>query len=250
MKAVIIDDEAHHRDYLKSLLAEYCPHVQLLAEADGVEAGLQLLRTHHPDLLLLDVEMQDGTGFDLLQKIQPVDFHVVFTTAHQHFALQAFRFSALDYLLKPIEAELLVAAVSKAAETKKASDMQVKLTALLGNIQSMSTQPKKMVLKDSDNIHLVAVSDIIRLEADSNYTIFHLADQRRILVSKTMKDYERMLEDHFFFRCHQSHMINLHYLQRIGKRDGGSVIMKDNTELPLSSRKRETLIALLEQRFS
>ncbi|WP_448518615.1 LytR/AlgR family response regulator transcription factor [Rhodoflexus sp.] len=250
MKIVVIDDEAHHRSYLQALLQDYSADIQVVGEADGVAAGARLIREQSPDVVLLDVEMQDGTGFDLLQKLQSVDFQVIFTTAHQTFAVQAFKFSAIDYLLKPVEEDLLAAALKRASENKRLSDVQLQLTALMGNIQSLSNEPKKIVLKDADNIHIVAISDIIRLEAASNYTQFHLADNRKIMISKTLKDYERLLEEYFFFRCHQSHLINLHYLQRIGKKDGGSVIMKDNTELPLATRKRDALIELLEKIFS
>lgn len=251
MKIAVIDDESRYRSYLTALL-QTCTaaDVELVGEADSVASGVRLIRERKPDVVLLDVEMPDGTGFDLLQKMQPVDFQVIFTTAHQNFAVQAFKFSAIDYLLKPVEEDLLASALKRASENKRIGDVQLQLNALMGNIQSLNNEPKKIVLKDSENIHIVAVSDIIRLEADSNYTQFHLADSRRIIVSKTLKDYERLLERHFFFRCHQSHLINLHYLQRIGKKDGGSVIMKDNTELPLATRKRDALIELLEKVFS
>ncbi len=250
MKIAIIDDETHHRSYLKQLLADCASAMQLVGEADSVSSGISLIWETRPDVLLLDIEMQDGTGFELLQKIQPVDFQVIFTTAHQSFAIQAFKFSAIDYLLKPVDISELTTALRRASENKRLSDVQVQLTALMGNIQSLSNEPRKIVLKDAENIHLVAISDIIRLEAANNYTLFCLADQRKIIVSKTLKDYERLLEEHFFFRCHQSHLINLHYLQRIGKKDGGSVIMKDNSELPLATRKRDALIELLEKMSS
>jgi two-component system LytT family response regulator len=246
MKFVIIDDEEKHRNLIKSILKED-KNLLCLGEADCVAKGLALVEATSPDLVLLDIDMPDGTGFDLLKSISTIDFLVVFVTAYDEFAIKAFKFSALDYLLKPIDPEELLLAVQKAQKVQQQSQNQLQLAALLSNVESFSHQVKKLVLKDSDNIYIVSTQEILYLQADNNYTSFFLTKDRKIVVSKTLKEYEQLLENNGFFRIHQSYLINLAYLQRIDKRDGGSVVLQEKIYLPLAQRRKDSLLKMLEK---
>lgn len=246
MKLIIIDDEEQQRNFTSAVVKKYCPSIEIVAQAANVKDGVEAIQKYAPDLILLDVEMPDGTGFDLLKKLMPIDFQVIFITAHNEFAVKAFKFSALDYLLKPVDPEELVMTLQKAQQLKKQTQIQMQLAILLNNIQDFAGEVKKLVLKDADNVHIVSIADVMYMQADNNYTSFFLADKRKIVISKTLKEYEQLLEGKGFFRCHQSHLINLNYVLRIDKRDGGFIVMKDQTQLPLSSRKKDQLLEWLE----
>jgi two-component system, LytTR family, response regulator len=246
MKLIIIDDEEQQRNFTSAVVKKYCPSIEIVAQASNVKDGVEAIQKYAPDLILLDVEMPDGTGFDLLKKLMPIDFQVIFITAHNEFAVKAFKFSALDYLLKPVDPEELVMTLQKAQQLKKQTQIQMQLAILLNNIQDFAGEVKKLVLKDADNVHIVSIAEVMYMQADNNYTSFFLADKRKIVISKTLKEYEQLLEGKGFFRCHQSHLINLNYVLRIDKRDGGFIVMKDQTQLPLSSRKKDQLLEWLE----
>jgi two-component system LytT family response regulator len=246
MKIIIIDDEEQQRNFTSTVVKKYCPTIEIVAQAANVKDGIEAIQKYAPDLILLDVEMPDGTGFDLLKKLMPIDFQVIFITAHNEFAVKAFKFSALDYLLKPVAPEELVITLQKAEQVQKQTQIQMQLAILLNNIQDFAGEVKKLVLKDADNVHIVSISEVMYMQADNNYTSFFLTDKRKIVISKTLKEYEQLLEGKGFFRCHQSHLVNLNYILRIDKRDGGFIVMKDQTQLPLSSRKKEQLLQWLE----
>jgi two-component system LytT family response regulator len=246
MKIIIIDDEEQQRNFTSTVVKKYCPTIEIVAQVANVKDGIEAIQKYVPDLILLDVEMPDGTGFDLLKKLMPIDFQVIFITAHNEFAVKAFKFSALDYLLKPVAPEELVITLQKAEQVQKQTQIQMQLAILLNNIQDFAGEVKKLVLKDADNVHIVSISEVMYMQADNNYTSFFLTDKRKIVISKTLKEYEQLLEGKGFFRCHQSHLVNLNYILRIDKRDGGFIVMKDQTQLPLSSRKKEQLLQWLE----
>lgn len=246
MKLIIIDDEEQQRNFTSSVVKKYCPTIEIVAQAANVKEGIEAIQKYAPDLILLDVEMPDGTGFDLLKKLMPIDFQVIFITAHNEFAVKAFKFSALDYLLKPVDPEELVMTLQKAQQVQKQTQIQMQLSILLNNIQDFAGEVKKLVLKDADNVHIVSISEVMYMQADNNYTSFFLTDKRKIVISKTLKEYEQLLEGKGFFRCHQSYLVNLNYILRIDKREGGFIVMKDQTQLPLSSRKKEQLLQWLE----
>lgn len=246
MKILIIDDEAQQRSLTKSLLQTYFPDITIIDEADTLKTGIEAVKRYTPDLLLLDIDLGDGTGFDLLQHIKPVSCQVIFITAYNDQAIKAFKFSALDYLLKPLDPEELVTAIQKAQQYYSVNQQQTQLDILFQQIQQGDTL-KKIILKDSENIYIVEVANIVRLEAEKNYTTFFLADSQQLVISKTMKEYEDILENKGFFRCHQSHLINLNYLSRIDKRDGGMLVMKDQSIIPLATRRKESLMQLLNK---
>ena len=244
LKALVIDDEANNREKLHNNIIKYCPDVQVVGEADGVRTGISAIRNFLPELVFLDIRMNDGTGFDLLNRFESIDFKVIFVTAYEEYAVRAFRMSAVDYLLKPIDPEELVEAVKKAREQIR-RNVQSQLDALKNNLQP--GQSKKIVLKEAENIHLVNITDIIHARSDSNYTIFHLPGNKKIMVSKQLKDYDDMLGEFGFFRAHKSHLVNLEQITRFEKADGGYLVMSDESRVPVASRKRERLMELFEK---
>lgn len=246
MRAVIIDDiEAIRRKNL-ALIKATCPNVTILGEADSVESGIQLIKQTAPDLVFLDVEMPDGTGFDLLQKLKPIAFKVIFITGFEDFAIRAFRFSAIDYLLKPLNASELVEAVKKAEDSIGNDVVDIKLNNLFANLE----RPKnlqKLVLKTADRIYSVNVQDIVNCESDKNYTTFHFINAPSLVVSTNLKEYESMLAPFNFFRTHQSHLINMAYFDHFIRTDGGNtIVMKSKQTIPLSVRKKEEFLVLLD----
>ncbi|MCB0806313.1 MAG: response regulator transcription factor [Bacteroidales bacterium] len=240
---VVIDDEPRARETIINILALSQDEISVAGEADSVETAYRAIVEHNPDLVLLDIHLKDGTGFDLLKKFNPIRFKVVFITAHEEHAVKAFKFSALDYILKPITASDLLQTVSKAITLKTKEETEVKLSAFLSNIEKI----RKIVLKTSESIHIVNVKNIVRCEADVNYTTFFLAESETLLVSKTLKEFADLLEPAGFFRTHQSHLVNLDYILRYDKTEGGHLVMSDGSIVPVSSRKKETLFQLFEK---
>jgi len=244
LRAIIIDDIQAIRQKNTAVIKEYCPNVAVIAEADSVKTGVEAIKKYLPDLVFLDVEMADGTGFDLLQQLRPITFKVIFITAHQEFAIKAFRFSAIDFLLKPIDPDDLVVAVKKAEETLNKDMLELQFNTLFSNIE----RPKnlqKLILKTAEKIYSVNVQDIIRCESDKNYSTFYLINGQKLLVSTTLKEYETLLIPMGFFRSHQSHLINMLYFDHYLKGDANSIVMKDKTLIPLAIRKKEEFLNLL-----
>ncbi|WP_258100498.1 LytR/AlgR family response regulator transcription factor [Marinoscillum pacificum] len=244
MRAVIVDDEPSLRESTKTLLSIYCPDIEVVGVASGVKEGIQLIKDITPDLAFLDIEMQDGLGFDIIHAFPQRDFSVIFVTGHNEYAVKAFKFSAIDYILKPIDPDDLERAVNKAKESHEKTISGIQLKALEQNLGQK--QLSKVVLKDSEKVYLVDTTEIIRCESSDNYTHFYLTDNRTILVSTTLKEYENMFNGQYFFRCHQSHLINLTYFDHYDKREGGSVVMKNGDTLPVSVRKKDQLMKALQ----
>jgi two-component system LytT family response regulator len=246
IKAIIVDDEKRARETIGSLLKLYCKTVTVVAEAENIDLAEKAIETHSPDLVFLDIDMPGGNGFELLKKYKTLPFKLIFITAYNDFAVKAFRFSALDYILKPVNPDDLVAAVNKAETLIDKENLNQKLQIFISNMENMSLDVKKIVLKTSDSIHIVNVNDIIRCEADRNYSSFFLAGGKTILVSTTLKDYDELLSSFRFLRVHQSHLVNLNHIERYEKKDGGCIIMKDGSVVPVSVRKKEELLSLLQ----
>lgn len=244
MKAVIIDDEKRTRELIAKLIESFDIGIETFPLGENVASGIKAIESVHPDIVFLDIQMPDGTGFDLLKMIPEKNFEVIFITAHEEFAIKAIKFSALDYILKPIDPEELKKAIEKAIESIDNKREESQFEALQLNIQPH--QKRRLVLKTQESVHVIDLDKIIRCEADRNYTSFYLVDQKKILVSKTLKDYETLLTGHNFLRIQQSHLINLDYVDRYDKANGGSVIMKDGSEVPLSPAKREIFFKILE----
>lgn len=242
MNAIIVDDEKQCCETLAHLLATYCPRVKLMAQCSNAEEAKTAINSLEPDLVFLDVEMPGASGFDLLTQIKPINFEVIFTTAHDQYAIRAIKFSALDFLLKPIGRHDLEQAIDRA--DAKASMRQKKIDTLLYNLNYLNVE-KKIALPTLNGFDFVSIGDIIRCESDNNYTVFHLLNNRKILVSKTLKEYEEMLDNYHFFRVHQSHLINLRHIKSYIKLEGGTITMDDNSVVDVSRRKREEFIKRL-----
>jgi two-component system LytT family response regulator len=243
-KILVIDDEKPTREFIKRLIDSFQFHVEVFTDGYDVESGIEAINRIQPDLVILDIQMPDGTGFDVLKSLTIKNFEVIFITAFQQFAIQAIKFSALDYILKPIDSEELKTAISRALSTISRKIDEQQFLALQQNITPNAK--RKLVLKTQESIHIVEIEDIIRCEADKNYTFFYLVGGKKILVSKTLKDYDTLLSGHSFFRAQQSHLINVNFVERYDKHDGGSVIMKDGSAVPLSPAKKEQFFQLLE----
>ncbi len=229
IKAVIIDDEKDARFLLRNLLEnKYGNLIQVMDEADDVDTGVDCIKKNKPDLVFLDIKMPQGTGFDLLQKLNKVDFEIIFITAYDNYALKAFQFSAFGYLLKPIKTSELDTTITRLRNQlenfKEGSDKRLKV--LIENYGD-DKKIRKIVISNMEGFKVTEVDDVLRLEGDSNYTHFILADNKRITTSKTLSEYEKLLMDHGFFRIHQSTIINLRHVKGYLKGDGGSVEMSD-----------------------
>ena len=244
IRTLIVDDEENNRQRLQMVIREHFPNIAVIGEADGVATALTAIENLKPELVLLDIKMADGTAFDLLQQINPVFFKIIFVTAYEEYALKAFKFSALDYLLKPVTVDDLRDAFMK-AENQILTDLKQQLSILHSNMQS--TKNKTLVLRTSEKIYLVETKDIIRCESDRNYTFFYVSDRRKYLVSQPMKEYEDILEEFGFLRIHKSHMVNISYIESFDKGEGGSIILKDRTELPVARRKKLELLELFSR---
>lgn len=249
MKAVIVDDEASVRNTIKAILNETFPTIEVASVAGTVaEAHEQLVKVK-PDLLFLDIELPDGNGFDLLKMISPVTFKVIFVTGHEEYALSAIKVSALDYIMKPVDADELRPAVEKALSVISNKEVQIKLQALNENMQGKKTL-KRIILHTADHLQLVSVSDIIRAEADSNYTSFFLSDGKKIMVSRTIKEFDTLLSSSGMIRVHQSHLVNVNHIDRFVKKDGGWVMLKNGTKIPVSPNlKKQVLKALTDHLY-
>lgn len=247
IKAVIIDDEPAMQSVNSRLLNEYFPEIELAGIADSVNRGFELIKSEKPQLVLLDVELNDETGFQLLQRLKPYTFKVVFITGYDTYALKAIKFSASDYILKPVnDIEFQTAIQSAIEEIKINIDHQEQTSILLESIKH-NNQGKKMVLKTIDSMHIIDARDIMFCKSDNSYTTFYMIGDEKIMVSKSIREYEDLLSDFSFFRPHQSFLVNLNYVKRIDKSDGGFIIMKDKKEIPVSLRKKKELIQMLEK---
>lgn len=242
--ALIVDDEKHSREALAGMLAKNCPEVQVIAQSDNAKDAEEAILKYKPDIIFLDIEMPESSGFDLLARLKEVNFEIIFTTAFGQYAIQAIRFSALDYLLKPIEAEDLIKAVQRAGTKISSLHQRQKIDTLLNNVQYLNTD-KKIALPTLSGMEFVTLRNIIRCESDNTYTIFYLADKRKIVVSKSIGEYEELLMDYHFLRVHQSHLINLRYVKNYQKGEGGMIVMEDNSAVDVSRRRKEQLISRL-----
>lgn len=243
-KVLIIDDEKPTRTFIRKMLESFDLNLSVYTDGENVASGIEAIEEIQPDIVLLDIQMPDGNGFDVLKNVKFKQFEVIFITAFQEFAVQAIKFSALDYILKPIDAEELQTAITNALQLVDHKKDGTQFAVLQNNIQPH--HKRKIVLKTQESIFVIEIDDIVHCEADKNYTFFYLTDGKKILVSKTLKDYDTMLTGFSFFRVHQSHLINLNYVERYDKHDGGSVILKDGSSVPLSPAKKEQFFKRLD----
>lgn len=241
MRALIIEDEAQAISALKSELKLHCPDVEIIGEAKSITDGIEKIKSLNPELIFLDIQLSDGLGFDILELYKDHNFKVIFTTAYSQYAIKAVKFSALDYLLKPIDSEELVFAVEKALKNSKNED-SIKIQNF---IQNKNETRKKIALQTSEGFSIFEIDTIIRCSAESNYTCAYFANGKKILFSKTLKDFEDLLCTSGFERIHHSHIINLNHLVNFINKDGGYVVLSDKSTLPVSQRKKTQLINTL-----
>ena len=246
IKAIIVDDEIHAQNAIESILKSQFPEIEVSAKAETVRSAVESIQKYEPELLFLDIDLPDGKGFDILKQLDYKAYKVIFITAHEEYAVQAIKFSAFDYILKPLNPVELINAVKNALQECSAEHYKLKLDTFLNNFNSATPGIKKMVLKTSDKIHILDVKDIIRCESENTYTTFYTNTGAKILVSKPIKKYEEMLCPLGFMRTHQSHLINLNYISYFDKQLGGSIVMTDNSCIPVSTQKRAVLMEYLD----
>ena len=246
MKVLVIDNETHIREGLVSMIHDFCEDVTELHQANGVQTGLIKIEDLVPDVVLLDVELDDGTGMDLLSQLPEMNFHLIFITAHNKYAIDAFKFSAIDFLLKPIAPDELINAFEKVKQQHINKHLNQQLQIMQESLHKITAREKKIVLKDSNSIYFINVSDIIRCESSGQYTEFYFEDAKRIVISKSLKEYEELLEPFGFIRPHHSHLINTNKILRFDKVNGGSLIMQTLEEIPVSHRKKTQILQVLD----
>ena len=244
IKAIIVDDEKNSRELIKNLIEKHCSSdVEILALAENITKAEQNIRSLNPQLLFLDIEIAGNTGFDLLSNIQDVKLDVIFTTAFDHYALKAIKYSAIDYLLKPIDAEELKIAVEKIKHKQQLKPQLDQLQLLLQNFKQQDSLLSKISLPTAQGHETILLTDIIRCESDDHYTVFHTVNKKKIMVASTLKNYEDILPSDKFFRIHNSHIVNLEFVARITKE--GYVVMKDDSHVEMSRRKKELFLQKL-----
>lgn len=245
IKAFIVDDEPELRELNRTLLERNFDDVIVIGACGTVEEAVDFINENHPQLLILDIRLTDGTGFNILQKIVPYNYALIFVTAYNEFAIKAIRFSAIDYILKPIDESEFRMAVEKALSSITSSKLQEQVKTFFSYYER-KTQSRRIVLKTSDAINIVDVSDITYCRSESNYTTFYFLNGTKIMISKVLKEYEELLSEYGFFRPHHSFLVNLQHISKLDKSDGGFLILKDKTEIPVSLRRKKKLIQVLE----
>lgn len=239
--SLIVDDEHDGRVAVRNMVEKYCNSVKILDEADGVEDAFLKIKQHNPELVFLDIKMDDGTAFDLLRKFSQITFKIIFVTAYDEYAIEAIKYSALDYLLKPVRPALLVEAVEKLQENSRINKLEQQIELLLQEKQ----QREKIALPTSDGLLFVKVVEVLRCESDSSYTNFVLATGKKILVTRTLKEFEELLPADMFYRVHKSHLINTKYIDQYITRDGASVILENGDCVPIARNRKDEFLKVL-----
>ncbi len=246
ISCIIIDDEPQNIRLLQNMLEMHCPSVKIMATETGVKRGLQIIKELHPQLVFLDVEMPHLNGFDLLKKLEPVSFEVIFVTAYSHYAVEAFEHHATGYITKPVKAEKLMAAVDTATKRIEEKSINKNLFSLLEQ-NSKQAAPDKIPLSTTNGLVFVKVADIMYCESSGNYTHFFLCDDKKIVVSRQLGEYEKLLPENNFTRIHDKYIINIHYIKEYIKGSGGEVVLENGKEIPLATRRKEDFLARFEK---
>ncbi|AHF16253.1 LytR/AlgR family response regulator transcription factor [Niabella soli] len=244
MKAIIVDDEEHNIENLAVLLKRSGADIKVTGVADNIVFAEKLIRETAPDIVFLDIQMGKETGFDLLQTIYPRNFEVIFVTAYDKYGIQAVKYAALDYILKPVDSEELKLAIEKARQKLLLKQNQRQLDFLVEHIRQ-NNKPSKIALPQQNEIRYVAIKDIIRCEANNAYTYFFLVGDQKILTSKSLKEYEELLAEHQFIRTHQSHLVNPLYIKSLLKEDGGQLLLTNGAKVPISKARKDFVKEIL-----
>jgi two-component system LytT family response regulator len=243
-RIAIVDDEADARQMLRSMITTLCPDVEICGEADSVESAYVLIRQTQPHVVLLDISMEEGNGFDLLDKFKLPDFQIIFTTAHDEFALKAFRYHALDYLLKPINPAELAQTIDR-VKGESSMNYPNRIRNLLEN--SRSGQLNKIALSSQEGMVFLRLDQLIRIESEGSYSTFYLLNQERHVVSRPMKEFEELLPKDLFFKLHQSHLINLAFVKKILREEGGYALMEEGGKVPIARRRKDEFLEAMRQ---
>jgi two-component system LytT family response regulator len=247
LKTLLIEDSADAIEKLQFLLTKYCAaSINLLALARTGQAGIEAIQTHQPDLIFLDIELGDMTGFEMLERIDAVDFQVIFTTAHENYAIKAIRYSAVDYLQKPIGREELLAAISR-AENNPTRILKEQVNQLAQNVKAKSTLPEKIALTTSEGLVFKKIKDIVRCESDRMYTIVAMVGGEKLMVSKPMGQLEEILEGQNFFRIHNSHLINMNHIRQFVRSEGGYLVMEDGATVSVARNRKDDFLELFSK---
>jgi len=247
IKTVIIEDEQKSREMLAGIIQKNCPQLNIVGLAKNVNEGVEVIKKENPELVFLDISMPDGSGFDLLEKVQGQKFELIFATASDQHDIRDIKYSACDYLLKPIDIEELKNAVEKVAQKKNASPNMENLNFLIQQLKKSDDSFQKITLPTGNAYEIVNIKDIIRCEADGSYTTFFLTDKRKLMISAGLKHYEELLPESDFIRVHHHHLINMNHVVRFLKEDGGYAVMSDGTKIEISRRKKDTFMDKLNK---
>lgn len=247
IKSIIVDDEEDGRESLKLVITKFCPEVKIAALCSSADEGIAAINAFKPELVFLDIQMPQKSGFNMLEELGEFDFEVIFVTAFDNYAIKAIKFSALDYLLKPLDVDELQKAVQKAMERIHQKNHKINYQSLMNNIKHTTRKIDRLAIPDSEGIVFEKVDDIIFCEADGNYTTIHLIGKRKIIVSKNLKDFEMMLSDNGFFRIHHAYLVNLKHIRKYVRGEGGYVILAEDHHLDVSRRKKEAFIQVLHK---
>lgn len=247
IKAIIIDDEPNAREKLQLMAERYCKDLEIAATAKDAEEGIAAIEKHKPNLIFLDIEMPVLTGFDMLRRLPEINFEIIFTTAHDQYAMRAIKFSALDYLLKPVDLEQLQDAVQKAVERRKEKSSAQQYQLLKDNLNKPQQTLEQIAVPAQTGMLFLKVADILYCEADSNYTKIILQNKQKIISTRTLKEYEELLQENGFIRIHHSYLINKLHVQKYIKGEGGQIVMSDGNTLDVSRRKKDDVIEKLKK---
>lgn len=244
IKAIVIENDNRTLDLIVKTIETYIPNVSIASQVSDLKSGISAINEHDPDLVLLDIKLQDGSGFELIDHFGKPDFKVIFLSSYADYAIKAIKYNAIDYLLKPVKEEDLAQAIKKADDLIRYEE-KLQAKALGGSIENLNNN-HRLILKSSDQVHLINTSDIIHIEADGNYSTFYLTDGRKILISRSTREYEEVLIDQGFHRIHKSHIININKMSYFDKVDGGTLVMCNGDQVPVASRKRDMLMELFD----
>lgn len=245
MKVVLIDDEVHSLESLVYLLNQNCPDIEIADQCRNGEQGIKAIRKNQPDIVFLDIEMPGMNGFEVLEQLPDKHLQVIFTTAYDHYAINAIKVSAMDYLLKPIDEQELIEAVQKASAELERTDTSKQLEVLLTNIQGLDGGFQKLAIPSLEGLQFIDIDDIMYCAADGNYTHVFTQDGKEHLISKTLKEIGEMLNQPAFFRTHQSYLVNLKYISEYIRGAGGQLILQDGTSVQVARSKKEALLKMI-----
>jgi two-component system, LytTR family, response regulator len=250
IKTILTDDEPRGLNSLKKMLEQHCPEVKVIAECNNADSAIEKIHLLEPQLLFLDISMPGKTGFDLLNELETTGFEIIFVTAHNEYSLQAFKYSAIDYLIKPIDEDLLVEAVKRAEKKINTRHTTHNIETFLYNIQKLQTPHEmKLCIPSLKGFQVVDLADVIFCEAQTSYTNFHLTNGKQLVASKAISEYEILLHNTSFYRIHKSYLVNLNHIKEYQRGEGGTVLLSNNMEVEVSRRKKEFFIARMKEMY-